>query len=172
MSSKVNKMNQVATYTKYWEQCWDPKVCIDIPFDGTQCIGAHICVRIIEDSGTFFIEAEINGSAVRYALADACIPALSVGIVSLEICVTGLNIVDNSLKSLHLEVKGCLGADIGPIHLGKCWTLYGQDIIFNILTEAQVYSMSGVVLNKSNQTGHKFIVSSVSSLTNSRCTCG
>jgi hypothetical protein len=140
----AKEMQFVGKYTKYWEKCWDPQACVHIPFDGDKCIGAHACVRIIEDGGTFFIEAELNGNTVRYALADACIPALSIGIATLEVCVTNLNVQNNQLKSLRLQVKGCVGADIGPIHIGQCWDLFGQDIVFSHLSGSQLFGLLGV----------------------------
>src|SRR5580698_7991158 len=122
MATKAT-MAVVGRYIKIWEQCRDPKACVHIPFNGDKCLGAHVCVRIVEDSGSFYIEAEIDGHSVRYALADACIPTLSVGIATLEVCVTDLDVSSGTLNSLTLTVKGCVGGDIGGIHIGNCWDL-------------------------------------------------
>src|ERR1700742_2670304 len=117
-------MKLVAQTIVIWRQCWNPQICINIPFDGQKCIGATVCVSIIEDSGTFYIEdsgtfyieGSIDGATARYALANACIPAYSVGIASLEICVTNLTIANGSLQSLTLSVKACIGGKIGGIN--------------------------------------------------------
>ena len=51
MEKTKQPLKLVSRYIKYWEQCWDPQVCANIPFVGNKCVGAHICVRIIEDNG-------------------------------------------------------------------------------------------------------------------------
>lgn len=173
---KAALMNLVSRHTKYWEQCWNPKVCVPIPFDGEQCVGASICVRIVEDGGAFYLEAELNGSAIRYELANACIPAFSIGIATLEACVTNLDIQNGQLKGLHLTVKLCIGADIGPIHVGKCWDLFGQDIVFSHLSAKDVSDILRVKVDhrSAEWAGRTFVVSNVAKDSTSRdsaCRC-
>src|SRR5665213_1223877 len=131
-------------YTKLWEQCWDPKVCAHIPFDGDKCIGAHICVRLVEDNGVLYLEGEINGNTARYALANGCIPAYSVGFAHLDICVTKLDTQGGTLRALTLSVKVCVSVDIGPIHLGQCWDLFNQEIRFHNIAPAEIAGFIGV----------------------------
>jgi hypothetical protein len=142
-TEKLPRLKLVNRYVKYWEQCWDPRICADIPFDGTKCIGFHACVRIIEDKGSFYIEAEVNGQAARYEIANACIPTFSVGIGHLDVCLSNVTIVDGQLKSIDLTVKACVGGDIGPIHLGQCWDLFNQHIQFSVITAADIEGISG-----------------------------
>jgi hypothetical protein len=144
-------MKLTGKYIKIWEQCWDPKACVHIPFDGDKCLGFHACVRIIEDNGTLYLEAELNGQSFRYALADACIPALSIGIASLEVCVTNLDVTGGVLRSLTLTVKGCVGGDIGPIHIGQCWDLFSQKIVFSKLSGAATATLLGVDPSKGGE---------------------
>jgi hypothetical protein len=171
-------MKLVAQSTVIWQQCWSPQVCVKIPFDGTKCVGATICVGIIEDNGTFYLEGSIDGHSARYALTNACIPAFSVGIASLEICVTNLTIANGSLQSLTLAVKACIGTSIGPIHVSKCWDLYNQTITFHTLTAEQAMGMIGVTTGlgaeASSWSNRKFVTYETASLSipaESKCQC-
>ncbi|MGA2691451.1 MAG: hypothetical protein ABSF76_03715 [Opitutaceae bacterium] len=168
MEKTKQPLKLVSRYIKYWEQCWDPQVCANIPFVGNKCVGAHICVRIIEDNGTFYLEGEVNGQTARYALADSCIPAFSVGIATLEICVANINIVGGALRGLDLVVKACLGADIGPIHVGQCWDLYDQHIPFTLLSAAE---LQGVAELRGGEGLLPLVVTQTSHLKTTHCSC-
>jgi hypothetical protein len=149
-------MKLTGRYVKIWEQCWDPKACVHIPFNGDKCIGFHACVRIVEDGGTLYLEAEVNGQTFRYALANACIPALSIGIATLEVCVTDLEVSGGSLKSLTLSVKGCVGGDIAGIHIGHCWDLYNQKIVFATISGAQAAALIEADATKAGDWGSTY----------------
>jgi hypothetical protein len=172
-------MKLVAQTIVIWRQCWNPQICINIPFDGRKCIGATICVSIIEDNGTFYIEGSIDGASARYALANACIPVYSVGIASLEICVTNLTIANGDLKSLTLSVKACIGGKIGGINLQQCWDLFNQTINFHSLTADEAMAMIGVTVEPNQKASswstQKFMTYSVPTLETPRdesgCQC-
>jgi hypothetical protein len=156
------QMRLVSNYTVIWQQCWTPQICINIPFDSKKCIGATVCVGIIEDGGTFYIEGSINGATARYALADACIPVYTIGIASLEICVTNLNISKGNLNSLTLSVKACIGGSIAGINLQQCWDLYNQTIKFHTFASQDVINIVGLDVEREGLaapewSGRKFV---------------
>jgi hypothetical protein len=166
-----------AQYIKLWEQCWDPKVCVHVPFDSDACVGAHVCVRLVEDNGGLFIEGEINGHTARYGLANGCIPAFAVGPATLDVCVTQLDVQGGALRGLTLTVKLCVDANIGPIHLGHCWDLFSQEIKFSHLTAGQLQTHLGLasVDPKAAAWNNKFVSHSVATLGQDAlcpCHCG
>jgi hypothetical protein len=157
---KTEKIELATLHQIIWQQCWDPKACVHNPFGNDWCLGFHACVRVVDDGGTYFLELEVNGNVARVQLANACYPVYSIGIATLEVCVDGLQVVGNQLKSIHLIVKACVGGDVGPVHIGQCWTLYDGVIQFlELRGEAQ--KMSGVkyvhlqsLLENVNEFGH------------------
>jgi hypothetical protein len=120
-----------------WERCFDAEECVKIPFDGRKCLGIHACVRIIEEGGVFFAELQVFGSRIRYALANVCYPVYSVGVASLEVCTTNINAPNGNLESLDITVKGCVGGNVGPVNIQKCWSLLNQTIHFFNLTTSR-----------------------------------
>jgi hypothetical protein len=178
--ANVQTMKLVSQYTTIWQQCWHPEICINIPFDGRKCLGADVCVAIVEENGTFYIEGSINGNTAKYALINACIPVYSVGIASLEICVTNLDISNGRLNSLTLSVKGCIGGSIAGIHLQQCWDLYNQTIKFHSFTAGEIVQIVGLDVDRGELQGPswntKFVTSSVATLDTDRshckCKCG
>jgi hypothetical protein len=171
------KMKLISQYITIWQQCWTPQICVNIPFDGRKCIGATICVAIIEDDGTFYIEGSINGATAKYALANACIPVYSVGIASLEICVTNLDISNNNLNSLTLSVKACIGGSIAGINLQQCWDLFNQTIKFHSLHSGDVVEIIGLDVEasalKDASWNKKFVTHSIPMLeaADDKCKC-
>lgn len=138
----TRQMKLVSTSHTYWEKCWDPQICAHIPFDHDKCLRAHICVRIIEDSGSFYLEVEIEGHRARYGLTNACIPTFAVGIAHLDVCAANVQVNNGVLQSLELIVKACIGGDIGPIHLEKCWDLFNETIKFTTLSASDLEVLS------------------------------
>jgi hypothetical protein len=112
-----------------WEQTWQEEVCVQVPFDGRQCVKITAAVRIIEDNG-YFIELQLFGARQRFAIAEICYPVLNVGIGSLTVCTSNLQINEGQLISVKISVDGCIGTKIGPINVQKCWKLFDQDIHF------------------------------------------
>src|SRR4051812_39897899 len=104
----------VVTRTVIWGACWDPGFCVHIPWPWNKdvCAKAHVCVRIVEDAGHYFIELELNGSKRQYDLVNACVPAFTIGPASLEVCVGNLVVQGGKIKSVDLTVKVCLGIDV------------------------------------------------------------
>lgn len=176
--ANVATMALVSKYTTLWQQCWKPQICAHIPFDGDKCLSANICVAIIEDNGTFYIEGSINGATAKYALADACIPVYNVGVASLKICVTNLNIANGILRSLTLSVEVCIGGSIGPINLSHCWDLFNQTINFHSFTSDEIIEIIGLDVSAQDRQGEgwkdqKMITSSVITLNSvdGNCNC-
>lgn len=125
-----------------WQQCWDQKACIHNPWGADWCLGIHACVRIVDESGTYFLELEVNGGVVHYQLANACFPVFTYGVASLQVCVDNLQVVNNQLKSLHLIVKGCVGGHVGPVDIGHCWDLFNSVITF-FMVDDKIQKMYG-----------------------------
>jgi hypothetical protein len=175
--ANVQTMKLVSQYTTIWRQCWHPEICINIPFDGRKCLGADVCVAIVEDGGTFYIEGSINGNTARYALTAACIPVYSVGIASLEVCVTNLDVSNGNLNSLTLSVKGCIGGSIAGIHLQQCWDLFNQTIKFHSFTADEIVKIAGLDVDRALLNGpswdRKFVTSATAVLDAdfSHCKC-
>jgi hypothetical protein len=142
--AEIKTMKLVSQSITIWQQCWTPQVCINVPFDHKKCLSATVCVAITEEGGTFYIQASIDGATAKYALADACIPVYSVGIASLEVCVTNLDISNGNLNALTLSVKACIGGTIAGIHLQQCWDLYNQTIKFHSFSSADVVEILGL----------------------------
>lgn len=169
-------MKLVSNYTTIWQQCWKPQVCINIPFDHQKCLSATICVAIIEENGTFYIQGSIDGASAKYALANACIPVYSVGIASLEVCVTNLDISNGQLISLTLSVKACIGGTIAGIPIQHCWDLYNQTIKFHTFTSDEVIKIVGLDIDSNGLRGpewaaQKFVTYSTASLENAEAKC-
>ncbi len=169
-------MKLVGTSITIWQQCWTPQICINIPFDGRKCLSAKICVAIIEENGTFYIQASIDSASAKYALANACIPVYSIGIASLEVCVTNLDISNGNLNSLTLSVKGCIGGTIAGIHLQQCWDLFNQTIKFHSFTSDDVVGILGLTVDGGTLkgppwSGQKFVSYSTATLETDECEC-
>jgi hypothetical protein len=128
----------------------------------------------VEDNGTLYIEGEIDGNTARYELANGCIPAYSVGFAHLDICVSNIDVQAGTLRSLTLTVKVCVGADIGPIHLGQCWDLFNQEIHFHNFSAGEVADLVGVEsasLRADDWTNAKFVTHSKATVVDDRVTC-
>ena len=100
-----------------WEQCYDHQWCVHIPLDGNRCFGIHACVRVVEDSGSFFLELQLNGVVKRINLANVCVD-LPVSIFDLKVCIANLFIGGiHTLIQFDISLDGCIKVDVGPIHL-------------------------------------------------------
>ncbi len=113
-----------------WEKEWRERVCVKIPFDGTKCLEIVVAVRIIEDNKQYFVELQLFGERRRFGIANVCYPVFTVGIGSLTVCTSNVEIGGGRLAKFTLSVNGCIGAKIGPINVRKCWKLFDQTIVF------------------------------------------
>jgi hypothetical protein len=126
-----------------WEKCFREEVCVQIPFDGKRCVAIEACVRLIEEGGSYYVELQLFGHRVRHGIANVCYPVVEIAIGRLKVCTSDLVIDNGQLKSVKLTVQGCVGADIGPIHVEKCWDLYsGTIIFFRLSTDAHARAFS------------------------------
>jgi hypothetical protein len=130
-------MNAVEKSSVIWEKCFGEKICIKIPFDGTKCLEARGCIRIITINESFYIELELLGQRVRYELGKTCYPAFSVGIARLEVCADP-NIENGKLKGVVLSANLCIGGKIDGIDLEKCWKVIRTTINFFHLADLRL----------------------------------
>ena len=99
--------------TIIWEKPFNEKVCTgDIPVIGRQCIGASGAIRLILRDGKYLVVAEVNGQAREYALANECKEVYSVGVASLQLCLTNVQMDGDKLVSVRVQAKLCIGARV------------------------------------------------------------
>ncbi|WP_157961752.1 hypothetical protein [Acuticoccus kandeliae] len=110
-------MAPITVLSVVWEECVDWKECIRV-FGKKYCIEIHACIRIVNESGNFYLEVSAFGQSWRYNLTSACHVFYEVGIARFKICV-------NPIKDgVSLVLEGC----IGVAGIEKCWTILRQDV--------------------------------------------
>jgi hypothetical protein len=132
-----------------WEENFGKEWKVKIPFDGTKTFGLHGSARVTEESGSYFIELELEGNRVKQELGNLCLP-IGVGIFNLVICIGNLDLP----RGFDVVVKACIGVDIGPINFGECVVLYKQHITLHRLSVEQMLSLNGFLISnemKSNK---------------------
>jgi uncharacterized membrane protein (Fun14 family) len=132
-------MQSIETTSVLWEKCFGEKICVKIPFDGTKCLEASGCVRVLKKNESFYVEIELLGQRVRYELAKTCYPAYSVGIARLEVCADP-KIENGNIKGLVLSANLCIGGKIDGINLEKCWKVIRSTINFFHLADFNLAS--------------------------------
>jgi hypothetical protein len=135
----TDDIKPVQIYSVIWEECWERELCVKIPWDGKKCtdpVGA--CLRIIEESGTYYIELALLGESIRYELASLCYPAYSIGIATFSICTNDLAINGENI-SFNLIAKLCIGA----FGFEECWELAKKPIVIRFFTTAQLGDLLG-----------------------------
>jgi len=111
-----------------WQKCFKEEICIKIPFDGKKCVGASGCVRILAEKDKYYLEVQLFGTKKKFRLTEkgACITGFTVGVATLKVCFSKVEIVDDRLKKIRIDVRLCIGA----LGLEKCWNVIGTDINF------------------------------------------
>ena len=121
-----------ALFGTVWAKCWRERLCVDY-FGCTPYVEA--CVKIIERSGTYYLQLSMLGQSVEYKLASLCYPAYSIGIGTLEVCTRDLSIDTVSKRiSFNLLVKLC----IGKWGVEKCWKLAEERVSISWLTIEEI----------------------------------
>ena len=115
----------VSILSVIWEECIDKKICIKLPIIGKKCVRIRACVRIIQESGTIYVEVEAFGKRWRYALTNACHTVIEWGIGRLRLCVGTIS------GGVRIVLQGCIAVD----GIKKCWTLIAKEIRFVKLSE-------------------------------------
>jgi hypothetical protein len=116
-----------------WQQCYDHTWSIHIPWPVNKDISwtLHACLALIEDIGSFVLEASVNGLTKDINLANVCVP-IPVGPISVEICIANLTLSGGNV-AFDLVVKACIDVSVGPIHLSQCVILVSQHIAVHLL---------------------------------------
>lgn len=110
----------ISVLSVIWEECVDKKLCIKLPIIGKKCVRIQACVRVVQESGTIYVEVEAFGKRWRYALTNACHTILEWGIGRLRLCVKTIS------GGVRIVLEGCIAVD----GIKKCWTLIGKEIRF------------------------------------------
>jgi hypothetical protein len=119
-----------------WQQCYDHSWSVHIPWPVNKDVSwsVHACLALIEDSGSFILEASINGLTKDINLANVCVP-IPVGPISVQVCIANLALSGGNV-AFDLVVKACIDVSVGPIHLNQCVNLVSQHIAVHLLAAA------------------------------------
>lgn len=99
MPENVERLDEGRVASVIWQQCWNINV-----FGKT----FRLCLRIILDGSTFYLEIEAAGKTVRIALTNTCVTVFTLfGLIDIEVCLSDIQISGGHLKSLCIEVKAC-----------------------------------------------------------------
>lgn len=117
-----------------WQQCYDHSWSIHIPWPINKDVSwnVHACLALIEDGGSFILEASVNGLTKDINLANVCVP-IPVGPITVQVCIANLALSGGNV-AFDLVVKACIDVTVGPIHLDQCVTLVSQHISVHLLT--------------------------------------
>jgi hypothetical protein len=116
-----------------WEKGFEEELCIG---SGRfkKCVEASGAVRIVQKDSGYFVELDLLGAIIEYDLLNTCYPAYSIGIASLEVCITDIDLSDSTLKSLSISIK----LYIGKWGISKCWDIYNGKIQFFLVDLSQI----------------------------------
>lgn len=115
-----------------WEACAGKEWCVQIPFDGKKCLSARACIRIIEETGNFFLEIELAGNRQRIPIGNSCVDARYYVFVA-RVCMANVRATPHSLD-FDVVLRLCIDASIGPIHIGECVDVYSQHVSIGFFT--------------------------------------
>lgn len=122
-----------------WEQCAGYKWCVQIPFDGEQCLEGRACVRVGETSGSFYLELDAAGNTQRIPLGNACVEVRWY-VFAAKACLANVNIGDHQID-FDIVLQLCIDANIGPIHIGECVEILKQHVQIGFFTVQELASL-------------------------------
>jgi hypothetical protein len=116
-----------------WEKGFEEELCIG---SGRfkKCVKAGGAVRIMQKDSGYFIELKLLGAVIEYSLINTCYPAYTIGIASLEVCITDIDLSGSTLKGLGISIKFC----IGKWGISKCWDIYNGKIRFFLVNLSEI----------------------------------
>lgn len=119
-----------------WEKCIDKKVCIKLIFKKF-CLRFKICVRLIQEGDTLYIEISGFGRSWKQKLFSGCKTVFSYKIGKVKVC------LQSATRKVRIVLKICLGVD----GVNKCWTVLAHDIQWFAVsdlssTELSVFKMT------------------------------
>ncbi|WP_164555305.1 hypothetical protein, partial [Paracoccus haematequi] len=100
-----------------WSRRIDWKECVNV-FGRDYCIEIRGEVRIVHDSGSYYLEIDAFGQRFRFNLTQGCFPLYEVGIARFKVCMQPL------ASGVRVVIQGC----IGVAGIEKCWDIIGEDI--------------------------------------------
>jgi hypothetical protein len=129
-----------------WERCERKEWCVNIPFDGKKCVSASGCVRLIEESGNYYLEIEIGDVRQRMNLGNSCIEARWY-VFAAKVCLGNVQQAGSTI-SFDVILRLCVDVNLGPIHIGECVDLFRQHVEIHLLTDADLrelgFSVEGI----------------------------
>jgi hypothetical protein len=143
-----------------WEQCWSPGFDVPDPTwtnpGRTKHIGVDICGRLIVlANGQLQLELQVAGERRRFDIAQACYPAFTVGIASVNACAEPL-IENGHLKGVKLTIKACIGINVLGHNFEQCWDLFSSVIGIASFTAQEIAAASGIVLSASADSDKRY----------------
>ncbi len=111
-----------------WSKSFREEACINIPLIGRRCVGVSASVAVVEENSNFYIEIEVLGYRQKFELGNACFP-VNYGIGSIDVCVSNLDLSDNTLRSFDIVVKLCIGVRLLGQNLHQCWDVLRKRIV-------------------------------------------
>lgn len=112
-----------------WEKGFEQELCAF-----RRCVKAGGAVRIVQKDSGYFIELELLGAVIEYSLINTCYPAYTIGIASLDVCITDIDLSGSTLKGLGISIKLC----IGKWGISKCWDIYNGKIRFFLVNLSEI----------------------------------
>ena len=97
------------------------------------CKGGRCCTTCAKRF-RLLVELELLGATIEYSLINTCYPAYTIGIASLEVCITDIDLSGSTLKGLGVSIKFC----IGKWGISKCWNIYNGKIRFFLVNLSEI----------------------------------
>jgi hypothetical protein len=108
-----------------WEKSFGEELCVG-KGRFRRCVSVGGAIRLVQKDSGYFAELEMLGVSVEYSLINICYPAFNVGIASLDVCITNIDISDSVLKGLDISIK----LRIGKWGIEKDFDIYNGRISF------------------------------------------
>jgi len=119
-----------------WEKPIGEALCVPLPFGGERCTDLiRGAVRLVQKDTGYFAELELLGEVIEYSLINTCYPAYTVGIASLEVCISDIELTGSTLKSMEVSIKLC----IGRWRISRCWDIFKGKIRFFLVDTLELY---------------------------------
>ncbi len=116
-----------------WEKSFEEELCIGAG-RFRKCVRAGGAVHILQKDSGYFVELELLGAVIEYSLINTCYPAYTIGIASIEVCITDIDLRGSALKSVGISIKFC----IGKWGISKCWDIYNGKVRFFLVNLSEI----------------------------------
>lgn len=131
-----------------WEEGIDWKECIKIIWK-EHCIELKAKIRILLDSGSYYLEIDAFGQRWRYNLTASCFTFYEFGIARFKICAQ-----PNGSNGARIALEGCIGVS----GIEKCWTIFAQDIVWFNINDIDSEVLDSLEVSASHRTSDKYTI--------------